>query len=219
MLRPPELEQLGKFSHIEHLIGFDEVGRGALFGPVTVGAALLSKDSTSFSWAEEITDSKQLSAAKRDELAGLIQNNMAHGVKHVAVHHIDKYNINEAIRYAIYRLARQLIQTENLAIDKTLLLIDGNYRFTYPCLRMQEPMPDLVAIIEGDLKCFTIGCASIIAKVARDKMVDAASEHYQGFDLENNKGYGTPKHLAGLDKLGPTRRHRKSFTKTYWQNS
>lgn len=179
--------------------GVDEVGRGALFGPVVAAAVILRPDDGLWLQQQGVTDSKALTAKKRQRLVPVIQS-VAVDVQigWVSVRRIDQINILQASLEAM----RQAI--ERLSPQPNKCLIDGNQ--TIPKLSIEQQ-----TIIKGDKVEVEIAAASIIAKVWRDALITRLAHRYPGYDLAANKGYGSPKHLAGLQTLGPTRYHRRSF--------
>ena len=183
------------------LAGVDEVGRGALFGPVVATALVLP--STWFlhrppSWAGKVNDSKLLSPTKRVELAGLLLREAeALGVGTTSSAEIDEMNIYWATQAAMKRAI------EALAVPVDCFLVDG-----YPLKGVQYRQ---MGIPQGDRKSVSIAAASIVAKVFRDGLMDAFDAVYGGYGLARNKGYGTEEHFRGLRDHGPTGLHRMSF--------
>lgn len=196
-------------------IGVDEVGRGSLFGPVSVGAVLVAAyDSESLAkipWAASVKDSKLVSRKKRLELAPLIESHFLSTVSHVAVRYIDTHNINRAVQYGIYRSVQALLKLSYLSLHEVLVLCDGNYRFTYPTLGMAKPMPKIRFEVKADQKYFPVSAASIIAKVQRDSLIEKTSLRFPEYALSSSAGYGTLAHRQAIKAHGPTRFHRRSF--------
>jgi ribonuclease HII len=182
--------------------GIDEVGRGPLAGPVAAGAVILPpipRISGKFRWLKSVRDSKQLPAEARQELSGYIwEHALAAGVAFVPVTVIDRIGIAEASRQAWLGAISELI------VKPAHLLLDA---FRLPACRLPQ-----TAMINGDEKIMSIACASIIAKVARDRLMAEQHAEYPGYGFVNNKGYATPEHFAALDRLGPCRLHRRSFS-------
>ncbi len=197
------------------MIGVDEVGRGSLFGPVTVGATLVTVDAWNAlqqqPWFAGVTDSKMISEKRRNALSPLIRQSLPHAVCHVAVRYIDTYNINRAVQNGIYRSVQRLLAQTKIEPAECRVIVDGNYRFEFPQLRMQKPMPRLDAEIKADLKFFPVSAASIIAKVERDAMIARAAARFPAYGLEKHAGYGTAAHREAITRLGRTAFHRKSF--------
>lgn len=180
------------------ICGIDEVGRGPLAGPVVAGAVILPKDCEIL----YINDSKKLSAAKREELYGIIMEQaVAVGLGQASPQRIDEINILQAT----YEAMRQAIN--NLGVTPDILLNDA---VTIP----QVDIPQ-VPIVKGDAKSISIGAASIVAKVTRDRMMVGYDSEYPGYAFAENKGYGSAAHIAALKRLGATPIHRQSFIKNF----
>ncbi len=178
--------------------GIDEVGRGALAGPVAA-AALILPLRLNEKWISEVRDSKQLTAKKRQFLADhLKEKAVAFGIGMVSHNDIDRKGImwstRQAMRIAILHLEPA---PEYLLIDALAL----------PSVKLPQKH-----IIKGDARCLSIACASIVAKVARDELMVELDQDHPGYGFADNKGYGTAKHLASLDKLGACPIHRRSFS-------
>lgn len=183
-----------EYDNYLYICGIDEVGRGPLAGPVVAGAVILPKDCRIL----YINDSKKLSAAKRDELYDeIMENAVATGIGMASPERIDEINILQAT----YEAMRQAIG--NLKVAPDLLLNDA---VTIPKVEIPQ-----VPIIKGDAKSISIGAASIIAKVTRDRMMEEYDRIFPGYGFAGNKGYGSAEHIAALQKLGPTPIHRRSF--------
>lgn len=177
-----------------YICGIDEVGRGPLAGPVVAGAVILPKDCEIL----YINDSKKLSAAKREQLYDVIMEQaIAVGLGEASPQRIDEINILQAT----YEAMREAIK--NLGVVPDILLNDA---VTIPQVDIRQ-----VPIIKGDAKSISIGAASIIAKVTRDRMMVAYDSIYPGYAFAENKGYGSAAHIAALKELGPTPIHRQSF--------
>lgn len=177
----------------QFVAGIDEVGRGPLAGPVVAACVIMKKDSHLL----DVNDSKQLSTAKRDELYDAILNeSIAYGVGVMPPDVIDEVNIYEATKLAM----QQAI--DNMIIKPDYLLIDA--------MNLPNDIPQQ-SLIKGDARSYSIACASILAKVTRDKMMDDYSRIYPQYDFNNNAGYGTKKHIEALQKYGVTPIHRKTF--------
>lgn len=177
--------------------GVDEVGRGALAGPVVAGVVVLSPYFNE-PWLERVRDSKELRPRQRQELSKLIQGQaLASGVGLASVEEIDKGGILPATRLAMERAI------SGLTISPQYLLIDY---LKLPRLSLPQR-----GIVHGDRLCLSIACASIVAKVSRDRMMVEVDVHYPGYSFAQNKGYATPAHLQALGHLGPCSLHRYSF--------
>ncbi|CAN5811376.1 ribonuclease HII [soil metagenome] len=183
---------------LEQTAGVDEVGRGALFGPVVAAAVVLSPAAIAPLMTAGVTDSKQLTAAKRQQLALHIRQIAHCAVGMASAREIDQINILQASLLAMRRAVQQLSPAPHLC------LIDGNQRVPYlPMLQK--------TIVKGDQSVLAIAAASIIAKVWRDELIVRIDRRYPGYDLASNKGYGSAKHRAGIARIGICRQHRKSF--------
>jgi ribonuclease HII len=181
----------------ELIAGIDEVGRGALAGPVVASAVILPSRA-SLPWFERVRDSKELDAKKRETLFGLInQEAVAVGVGIVPAKIIDSMNILKATKLAMMQAV------ENLLTQPTFLLID---RITL----LQCPIAQR-GITRGDKLCLSIACASIIAKVTRDRIMEEFDQVYPGYGFAHHKGYGTAEHMSCLRRLGPSSIHRLYF--------
>jgi ribonuclease HII len=173
--------------------GVDEAGRGALFGPVVAAAAALSPERP----IEGLNDSKQLTPARREELAVLIRERaICWAVASVDAATIDQLNIYQAARLAMKLAVERL----NPAAD--YLLVDA--------ARVDSPLPQ-ESLIKGDARCQAIAAASILAKVHRDACMLAWHSVYPKYGLAAHKGYGTVEHQRALDRYGVTPLHRLSF--------
>jgi ribonuclease HII len=188
----------------KYICGVDEVGRGAIFGPVVAGAVILDPGKLN----KEINDSKKLSPKKREELARYIYMNAAGcSIGWSWNDEIDSGNIVEATKKAM-KMAVQGLQ------------------FTPDYVLMDNMKPDFLGIAgegitKGDGKSFSIAAASIIAKVFRDELVASISPFFPGYQLASNKGYLTRNHMDAISREGRTIFHRKSFKigKTTWQTN
>lgn len=180
------------------ICGIDEVGRGPFAGPVMAGAVILPKDCDIL----YINDSKKLSAKKREELSAIIKEQaVAWAVGRVEPQRIDEINILQAT----YEAMRQAVN--NLSRKPDILLNDA---VTIPGIDIRQ-----VPIIKGDAKSLSIAAASIVAKVARDAVMDEYDSVYPGYGFSSNAGYGTAAHIAALRELGPTPIHRRTFISKY----
>ncbi len=176
--------------------GVDEVGRGPLAGPVVAACVILPKNCDIIG----INDSKKLSLKKREELFDIINKEaLAVGIGVMDNNVIDDVNILQATFMAM----RDAIS--NLSIKPDYILVDGN--FTIPEINIPQQ-----AIIKGDSKSISIGAASIVAKVTRDRMMVEYSKEYCHYGFESNVGYGSQKHIDAIKKHGLCPLHRKSFT-------
>ncbi len=187
-----------QYDNYLYICGIDEVGRGPLAGPVVAGAVILPKDCDIL----YINDSKKLSAAKREELYDeIMEKAVATGLGFIGPERIDEINILQAT----YEAMRQAIS--KLDPQPDLLLNDA---VTIPGLDI-----DQVPIIKGDAKSISIGAASIIAKVTRDRLMEEYDHMFPEYGFASNKGYGSAEHIAAIKNYGPTPIHRKSFIKNF----
>ena len=196
--RPSFIEEEELLSRgIRLIAGVDEVGRGSIAGPV-VAAAVIMPDSLKAPWLAEVRDSKQLRPVKRENLAMHIRKTaISVGIGVVNHRLIDTLGIVRANMLAM-KLA-----ISKLSPGPEYLLIDYLH---LPAV----PLPQK-GITDGDCKCFSIACASIVAKVARDEMMVRLDRLFSGYRLAENKGYCTDGHVAGLSRLGPSPIHRRTF--------
>ena len=187
-----------EYEHLGYVCGIDEVGRGPFAGPVVACAVILPKDCNIL----YINDSKKLSEKRREELYDIIiKEAVAYGIGIKDNNRIDEINILQAT----YEAMREAIN--NLSVKPDVLLNDA---VTIPGVDIKQ-----VPIIKGDAKSISIGAASIVAKVTRDRMMAEFNEKYPGYEFAKNKGYGTAAHIEGLKKYGPCEIHRRSFIHNY----
>ncbi len=199
MIRLPTLDserELGAAGY-RSVAGVDEVGRGALAGPV-FAAAVVVPFGVDFAWLPLVRDSKQLSPRQRERLFGRIQqDSIPMGLGEASHSVVDEIGIVEATRLAMCRAV------EHLPVAPDFLIIDA---LTLPGLRSPQK-----GIVHGDQMCISIACASVVAKVSRDRHMVEQDALYPGYGLANHKGYGTIRHMASLRQLGPSPIHRRSF--------
>ena len=177
------------------IAGVDEVGRGSLIGPVYAAAVILQKKVNK----KLIKDSKKLNKKKREILEKYIKKNSIWSIGSASKKEIEKLNILEASMLAMERAIKKLRYKPNL------VLVDGNKK---PKIKNYV----LKNIIKGDQKVPSISAASIIAKVARDKMIARIGKKFKGYNWNRNFGYGTKEHLKAIKSLGITTHHRKTFS-------
>jgi len=181
------------------LVGVDEVGRGPLAGPVVACAVVMPPNERAI---PGVNDSKQLDAATRVALDARIRERaLVVSLGAASAREIDRINIYHATVLAMRRaLARVPAQ---LGCEPHHVLIDGKPLRTLGVVH--------TAVVKGDAKCYAIACASIVAKVTRDRLMHALAARYDGYAWERNSGYGTAAHRAALDERGLTPHHRRSF--------
>ncbi|ADQ04328.1 Ribonuclease H [Caldicellulosiruptor owensensis OL] len=178
------------------ICGVDEAGRGPLAGPVFAAAVVMDRKRI----IEGVRDSKKLTPKKREKLfEEIIKESIAYSVAMVDSKIIDEININNATFSAMKNAI------ENLKIEPDIVLVDG---YEIPNLNFNQR-----AIIKGDRKSYSIACASILAKVSRDRYIVEISSKYPLYKFEKHKGYGTKEHIEILRKYGPCEIHRISFLK------
>ena len=188
-----------KYEHLGYLCGIDEVGRGPLAGPVVACAVILPQDCHIL----YLNDSKKLSAAKREELYDVIMEKaVAVGIGMASPQRIDEINILQAT----YEAMREAIS--KLSVKPDILLNDA---VTIPGVDIRQ-----VPIIKGDAKSISIGAASIIAKVTRDRMMEEYAKIMPEYGFADNKGYGSAAHIAAIKEYGPTPIHRRTFIKNFY---
>ena len=186
------------YSEYSYIGGIDEVGRGPFAGPVVAACVIMPKDCNIL----YVNDSKKVSEKRREELFDIIMDKaIAVGIGIKDNERIDEINILQAT----YEAMQDAIMKMDIKPD--ILLNDA---VTIPKVEIKQ-----VPIIKGDAKSFTIACASIVAKVTRDRMMCEYDAIYPGYDFASNKGYGSQRHIAGLKELGPTPIHRKTFIHNY----
>ena len=197
-MNPTRAEEVQLYSQgVELVAGVDEVGRGALAGPVVAGAVIFAS-SLKAPWERLVRDSQELRPRQREGLVGLIRGEaLAWGLGEVPAQEIDQIGILPATRQAM----RQAL--EALGVSPQFLLIDG--------IKLPEVNLPQKRLIRGDKLCFSIACASIVAKVYRDGLMVGLDREYPGYGFARHKGYGTAHHQQCLLKRGPCPLHRRSF--------
>lgn len=194
-----EFEQVLWKDGVEYLAGIDEAGRGALAGPVAVGAVVLPNQKEILEILKGVKDSKQLTAKAREALADIICDAaISFAVGYSEAKEIDKMGIAPAVRLAAVR-ALKLLEP-----PPQHLLIDY---FPLP----EAELPETV-LVKGDARSLSIACASILAKVHRDRLMLELDTKYPEYGFASHKGYGTAKHRAAIQKHGGCRIHRRTFS-------
>ena len=195
LINENELRQKG----YNYICGIDEAGRGPLCGPVVASAVILDKDII----IEGVNDSKKLTEKKREELYDKIMSKaLSVGVGMADINEIEELNILGATKLAMTRAV------ENLKIKPDYVLIDGNQNVKTIEIEQQT-------LVSGDSKSLSIACASIIAKVTRDRLLRDMDEKYPEYGFAKHKGYGTKAHIEAIKKYGITDIHRPSFCKKF----
>ena len=178
------------------ICGVDEAGRGPLAGPVCAAAVIMPEGLI----IESVNDSKKLTAKKREKLFDIIKNEaVCYSVAFASASEIDEINILNATHLAMTRAV------EGLEKAPEVVLVDGN--------SLPKWYYNSEAIVKGDAVCHSIACASILAKVSRDRLMLLEAEKYPQYSFEKHKGYGTKVHVQALKEYGPCPIHRKTFLK------
>ncbi len=188
--------------HIENglklVAGVDEVGRGPLAGPVVCAAVIMPLDDI----IEGVDDSKKLSEKKRESLAELIkQKAVAYAIKEICQEEIDSINILNAVKKCMTEAVN------GLSVKPDITLVDG----VDTNLSINAEY-----VVKGDANSYSIGCASILAKVYRDNLMVEFSKEFPDYGFEKHKGYGTKTHIEKIKEIGPCKLHRKTFIKNFW---
>ncbi len=198
------------------IVGCDEVGRGALAGPIVAAAVAISTKSLVPSaklgrakkdwWGNKVNDSKLLTAREREELAIHIKHfSVAFGVASISPSKIDKINIHEANLLALHLAVEKLhMQLSSKVRNNTYVLVDG--KFILPNWQGEQR-----AVVDGDAKIFSIAVASIIAKTFRDRYMMKQDKKFPKFGFAKHKGYGTLEHRTALVRNGLSKIHRQTF--------
>jgi ribonuclease HII len=180
------------------IAGVDEVGRGSLAGPVVASAVIMPPGAPAI---RGVDDSKRLTRREREKLCVRIRERaLACAVGAASVREIDALNIFNA---SVLAMRRALVR---LTVQPDHVLVDGR--------RLRSLGVEHTAVIDGDAKCFNVACASIVAKVTRDRLMARLATRYPDFAWASNCGYGTADHVLGLTRRGPTAHHRRLFVAT-----
>lgn len=198
-LKQIENEIYNTNKEIQYICGIDEAGRGPLAGPVVVASVIMPRDSM----IEGVNDSKKVSEKKREELYdSIIEEAVSYGIGIIDEKVIDEINILEATKKGLTTSLQELKVKPNLILVDALNKIDT----------LGIPYK---SIIKGDALCYSISCASIIAKVTRDRIMRQWDEIYPMYGFEKHKGYGTALHIQAIKEHGLCPIHRRSFTKNF----
>lgn len=182
----------------KYIAGVDEVGRGPLAGPVVCASVIMPLDDI----IEGIDDSKKISEKKREKLFEVIKEKaIAYSICEISQEEIDQINILNAVKKCM------TTAVETLSVKPDITLVDGvdtnlNLNAEY--------------IVKGDSKSYTIGCASILAKVYRDNLMKEYAKEFPEYAFEKHKGYGTKVHIEKIKEIGPCKLHRRTFIKNFW---
>ena len=189
-----EFEKEAAAKGYKAVCGVDEAGRGPLAGPVCAAAVILPENTI----IEGVNDSKKLSEKKREALFDVIKEQaLSYSIAFASVEDIEEMNILNATMLAMKRAV------EGLDVKADYAMIDGN--------RLPNLDIDSEFIIKGDAKSMSIACASILAKVSRDRLLYKYAEEFPEYSFDKHKGYGTKVHVEALKKYGPCKYHRLSF--------
>ena len=182
----------------KYIAGVDEVGRGPLAGPVVCASVIMPLDDI----IEGVDDSKKISEKKRQALYEIIKSKaIAYSICELSQTEIDQINILNAVKKCMTDAVN------GLNIKPDITLVDG----------VDTNLPiNAEYIVKGDSKSYTIGCASILAKVYRDNLMTEYAKEYPDYGFEKHKGYGTKVHIEKIKEIGPCKLHRKTFIKNFW---
>lgn len=218
-MKPLNLKIEKKFWRKNFLVvGIDEVGRGALAGPLTIAAVCYSPEVLKNSHQERflINDSKKISSNIRERLARWIKNHcLIFTIKSVSYKTIDKKGIVFAFEKGVREVVKKI--TQKINHQKLVILIDGFFVKKLDC-QFKDKVILQQALINGDGRCFSIASASIIAKVHRDRLMTRLSKKYSIFHFEKNKGYGTKEHFKALKRYGLCQIHRHCYLKRLYRD-
>jgi ribonuclease HII len=189
------------------IAGVDEVGRGPLAGPVVCCAVIMPLDQDLL--IDGVDDSKKISEKKRIKLAEIIKEKaIAYAIYQIEPDEIDAINILEAVKLCMAKAV------ESLPVSPDAVLVDGNN--IHIDLSNAKSVKEHCYIVKGDANSYTIGCASIVAKVYRDKLMEDYAKIYPVYGFDKHKGYGTKSHIDAVKENGPCIIHRKTFIKNFW---
>ncbi|MCE2422410.1 MAG: ribonuclease HII [Gemmatimonadetes bacterium] len=198
MTAPLDYESEAWAAGCKIVVGLDEVGRGALAGPVLVGAVALHPGQQ----FDGCDDSKSLTAARRSELTDVIvERSLLCQLGAASTKEVDRYSVSGATALAMHRALRRF------PAEPDLLLVDGISKIAGLGARQ-------IAIVRGDSASHSIACASVVAKTVRDRLMDRLDPRYPGYGWASNKGYSNRAHRRTLRECGPTPHHRRSFRGT-----
>jgi ribonuclease HII len=195
------------------VIGIDEVGRGAIAGPVAVGVSLIDKTNPNLeSWPEKLQDSKLMTAKSRSEITQPLMDWVSsHAVGFSGNTEIDKLGISEALRLAAGRALDELFKDATfrklIAEDGAVILLDGSQNW----LGKVSYGLDVNLQVKADTNCVSVAAAAVLAKVTRDSMMQDLDQQYPGYGIAGHKGYASAAHIAALRSLGPSAIHRVTW--------
>lgn len=196
----PSLQtELALLERYEKVIALDEVGRGALAGPVAIGAAVFTRQ-TDLTIPKGLKDSKLIAEGKRDDVATRSASWVETTAGFVSASEIEAIGISRALQLAAIRAL------ENLDLENAVILLDGTHNF----LKDQVPV-QVVTQVKADRDCASVSAAAIWAKVQRDNQMRQMHQAFQAYGFEKNKGYASPDHITALQSVGPCAEHRHSW--------
>ena len=199
LIKLKQIEQNFHNQGIKYICGIDEAGRGPLAGPVVVASAIMPEDSM----IEGVNDSKKVSEKKREILYDkIIEEAISYSVSIISEKEIDEINILNATKKGLTE------SIKGLKIKPELILVDALDKIDTLGIPYKP-------IIKGDALVYSISCASILAKVTRDRIMRQMDEIYPNYGFAGHKGYGTAKHIAAIKEYGLCDIHRRSFTKNF----
>ncbi|WP_413319454.1 ribonuclease HII [Agrococcus sp. 1P02AA] len=199
-----EVEQ-ALWADASQVIGMDEVGRGALAGPVSVGALALRTGCGA--WPEHLRDSKTMTPLRRASTAPLVREWGVSAVGHASNDEIDRFGITVALGLA-GRRALVALHAAGIDVLGSAILLDGTFDWLAPALR--APVRTVLRA-KADRDCASVSGAALVAKVERDGRMVEADEVHAGYGWASNKGYGSAAHMAAISELGPTPLHRRTW--------
>ncbi len=194
------------------IIGCDEVGRGAIAGPVAVG--LSAVQATTRTAPVGLRDSKLLSEARREELHPAVASWTRHAVGLASNEEVESIGIIRALGLAAAR-ALATLRADGIVTRDALVLLDGSHDWLTPALASADRDLGIrvTTKVKADRSCAAVAAASVLAKVHRDRLMIGADELYPGYRWASNKGYASSDHYAGIDRIGPSALHRWSWLK------
>lgn len=194
-----EYERKAQSEGYKYICGIDEVGRGPLAGPVVACSVIMDLENL----IEGVDDSKKISAKKREKLYDeIISKAVSYSIREISHEEIDNINILNATKKCMLECVN------TMSVKPDILLIDA--------LKLDTSIPQM-GIIKGDAKSYTIACASILAKVYRDRLMAEYDKEFPEYGFKNNAGYGTKVHIEAIKEIGPCKIHRRTFIKNFWE--
>lgn len=188
---------------LKYVAGVDEAGRGPLAGPVVCCAVIMPTNNGDI--IDGVDDSKKLTPKKRERLATIIKEKaIAYSIAEISPQEIDEINILQAVKKCM------TLAAEGLKVKPEAILVDG------PNIHLPIQAE---YVVKGDMKSYTVGCASILAKTYRDALMEEYAKTYPAYGFERNKGYGSASHIQAVKENGPCKLHRRTFIKNFWVES